>query len=377
MADNNSINDNPSLSPVLVTGGCGFVGYHLISGILAIEPSCKIHVLDINTSRNRHPGVTYHHCDISRSPDVNRVFSLSKPKTIFHLACPDSMIPRPDNFHAVNVTGAQNLVNAALGTKTVHALINMTTSSVAHDNVSNLFNADESLPVLKYPAQKRIYSLTKAQGDEIIRSANHLGGEQVQPSMLTVELRPATIFGPRDTIFMSKIVANAKAGKARFQIGKGENLHDFVYVENYVDANIFVARELLGAYGKSSPKVEGKRVDGQVFNVTNDEPVLFWEFQREIAAEVGITVRKEEIVVVPVWIAILVAWVSEWLVWIVSLGRRQPIVTREAVRLTVITKTLSCEKIQKLGYKPRVGMEEGLKISDAWFLEAERRRTAD
>ncbi|KAM7196682.1 putative 3-beta hydroxysteroid dehydrogenase/isomerase family protein, partial [Rhypophila sp. PSN 637] len=368
MADNNSIDDNPSLGPVLVTGGCGFIGYHLISGILAIEPGCKIHVLDINTSRNRHPGVTYHQCDISRSPDVNRVFALSQPTIIFHLACPDSMIPRPDNFHAVNVTGAQNLVNAALGTESVHALINTTTYSVVHDNVSNLFNADESLPVLEYPAQKRIYSLTKAQGDEIIRSANRLGGEEEGPSMLTVELRPATMFGPRDTIFLSKIIANAKAGKARFQIGKGENLHDFLYVGNYVDANILVARRLLRDYEKRI-RGEGERVDGQVFNVTNNEPVLFWEFQRKIAAEVGITVRKEERVVVPVWIALLVAWVSEWFVWIVSFGKRQPIVTREAVRLTVITKTLSCEKIKKLGYRPRVGMEEGLKISGAWFRE--------
>lgn len=48
-------NGNPSLSPVLITGGCGFIGYHLVKRLLEEDPACSIHVLDINTSRNRIP----------------------------------------------------------------------------------------------------------------------------------------------------------------------------------------------------------------------------------------------------------------------------------------------------------------------------------
>ncbi|KAM7196899.1 Cytochrome P450 [Naviculisporaceae sp. PSN 640] len=343
-------NSKISLSPVVVTGGCGFIGFHLVTGILQNEPDCLVHVIDTNTTRNRIPGVTYHTADISVPPDVERVFSIAKPKTVFHLACPDSMVKQPSVFRRVNVVGACNLVNEAR--KTAHALVNTTSSSVIHDNVSDLRNADESFPVLKYPAQKRVYSLTKAEADAIIMAANREGGDNV-PSMLTVELRPATVFGPRDTVCMGKIVANARAGKANIQMGPGSNYYDFVYVSNYVDANILAAKALLKAYGKPPP-ANDMRVDGEAFNVTNDEPVEFWEFQRGIAASVGLPVRDEDIKIIPVWMALFFALLSEWTTWIRTLGKGQPIVTREAVRLTTITRTMNCNKIKRvLGYKPK------------------------
>ncbi|KAK0615066.1 hypothetical protein B0T17DRAFT_602170 [Bombardia bombarda] len=277
---------NSSLSPVVVTGGCGFTGFHLVTGILELEPDCTIHVIDINTNRNRVAG--------------------AHPKTVFHLACPDSTVKQPAVFKRVNVVGARNLVAAAR--KTVHVFVNTTISSVVHDNKSDLRDADETLPVLKYPTQKRVYTLTKAEADAHIKAANREGGDNA--SMLTVELRPGTIFGPRDTICMGKIIANARAGKANIQMGPGNNYYDFVYVSNLVDANILAAKALLNAYGKPTPPND-MRVDGEAFNVTNDEHVEFWEFQRAIAALIK----------------------------------------------------------RVLGYKPKVGIDEGLAVAGKWFME--------
>ncbi|ROW03693.1 hypothetical protein VMCG_05328 [Cytospora schulzeri] len=47
------------LSPVLVTGGCGFIGSHIVSDILKDEPNADIYVLNI-TQRNEVPGATYY-----------------------------------------------------------------------------------------------------------------------------------------------------------------------------------------------------------------------------------------------------------------------------------------------------------------------------
>ena len=82
-----------------------------------------------------------------------------------------------------------------------------------HDNLSDLIDADETLPVLQYPAQKRVYTLTKAEAEADILAANRESGDA---SMLTVLLRPSSSFGERDTVTIGKIVANARAGKARF-----------------------------------------------------------------------------------------------------------------------------------------------------------------
>jgi sterol-4alpha-carboxylate 3-dehydrogenase (decarboxylating) len=82
-------------------------------------------------------------------------------------------------------------------------------------------------------------------------------------------------------------------------MGKGENVYDFIYVGNLADAHILAAYHLLSAYDKPSPPAESK-VDGECFNITNDERVLFWDFMRKVAAAAGYPVKKEEIVVVPV-----------------------------------------------------------------------------
>lgn len=82
----------PSLSPVVVTGGCGFIGYHIIAQILKQDSACKIHVIDINTQRNRIAGVEYHDCDISSASQVEQVLTQTRPTTIFHVACPESTI---------------------------------------------------------------------------------------------------------------------------------------------------------------------------------------------------------------------------------------------------------------------------------------------
>lgn len=70
----------------------------------------------------------------------------------------------------------------------------------------------------------------------------------------------------------------------------------------------------------------------------------------------------------------LAATVSEWSTWIFSYGRRQAPITREAVHLSTITRTLRCDKAKRiLGYRPRVGVYEGLEECSKWFVEEAKR----
>lgn len=136
---------NPN--PVIITGGCGFVGSHLAEG-LAENPNCQIHVIDLNTARNQVPGVRYYTCDITSSADVKSVFIEVKPQIVFHIASPDPLVLNPARFRSVNVDGTKNLLHAAKKTNSVKAFVYTSTSSAIHDNVSELIDADESLPVL-------------------------------------------------------------------------------------------------------------------------------------------------------------------------------------------------------------------------------------
>lgn len=201
------------LSPVLVTGGCGFIGSNVVSDILKYEPDADIHVLDIS-ERNQVPGVTYYKCDISSLAEVEAIFTRCKPKTVFHVASPDPVNVKPALFQKVNVTGSRNLLLAAQNIKTVKAFVYTSSSSVIHDNHSDLLDADESWPVLTYPVQKRAYTLSKAEAETSILAANRANGDS---SMLTASIRPASAFGERDYTAFAKIAANARKGKAMMQ----------------------------------------------------------------------------------------------------------------------------------------------------------------
>jgi sterol-4alpha-carboxylate 3-dehydrogenase (decarboxylating) len=214
----------------------------------------------------------------------------------------------------------------------------------------------ESAPYLRYPQQKRDYSLARL-------AANR------QPRMLTGVIRPCTPFGEGDYEHLAKVIVQVESGKARFQVGNGKNLFDYVYVRNLVHGHMLLAEALLRA--SSIPQVSRfERVDGEAFHITNDEHWFFWDFTRAVAAKLGRPVQREEIVVVPKAVGLLMAFLAEWIVWILSLGKKQSNMTLEAIRYSTITKTVNIDKAKRfLGYRPIFTMQEGLDKSVAWFVE--------
>ncbi|PHH65664.1 hypothetical protein CDD81_1750 [Ophiocordyceps australis] len=351
-----------SLSPVLITGGCGFIGFHLTQALLASDPNCQIHVLDIKTDSNRVHGVTYHTGDVSSLPQVKAAFAAAAPKTVFHMACPQATSQQPEAvYREACVTGTHNTLRAA-GDAAVQAFVFTATSSLIHDHESDMYDADESWPILRYPEQKCAYSLAKVEAEDEARGANRRHGD-----MLTASIWPAAVFGPRDNALTGNVVKSARAGRGNIQIGPGTNLYNVTYVSNAADAHILAAQALVRAYGKP-PLPPGERVEGEAFIITNDEIVNFWDFHRAIGASAGYPVKPQDIKVVPIWLAMLIAGISEWITWILTLGRRKPAYSRWALRLTTINRTLKCDKAKRLlGYKPRVSIDEGLAISGQWY----------
>ncbi|KAL3431900.1 hypothetical protein BDV09DRAFT_175208 [Aspergillus tetrazonus] len=354
-----------SLSPVLITGGNGFIAYHIIAKLLAEDPNCTIHCIDINTTRNIHASdsVTYHQGDLSSLADVSRIMELARPVTIFHTASPEFSDAPESAYHDVIVTGTHHLLNSAASIGTVKAFINTSTSGVINDNHTDLVNGTEDMPILRPPVQKRLYCLAKADAEEAIQAANR------QHGFLTCALRPCLAFGERDTNSMGKMVAVARAGRSRFQMGYGKNAYDFVYVGNLADAHLLAAHALVDAHA-NPPLPADRRVEGEVFNITNGEPWLFWDFQREVSKQLGFPIQEKDIVVIPKWVGLLIGFVSEWLVWLLSRGSKVANSTREGIRFSTLERTLNGEKARRvLGYQPRVGMQEGIERGVRWFKE--------
>lgn len=191
---------------VLVVGGCGFLGHHIVSHLL--DQNARVSVLDFNVDRNRFDPVDYHRANIAVKSDVERVLNRIRPQVIFHTASPTALASKPALFYAVNVDGTRNLLECARDLKTVNAFVYTSSAFIVHDTVSDLVNADETFPLLFLPVQKEVYGHTKALADDLVRNFN-----SPEQGLLTVCFRPAGMFGEGDRNTLTKMIENAQAGR--------------------------------------------------------------------------------------------------------------------------------------------------------------------
>jgi sterol-4alpha-carboxylate 3-dehydrogenase (decarboxylating) len=150
-----------SLGKVLVVGGCGFLGGHIVSLIVKRHPQTQVVVLDLRTNSNRHTSstVSYHDGDITDLAAMRALFAQVKPDAVIHTASPHFNL-KPAVHDAVNVQGTKNLLKAAQDAK-VKAFVYTSSASVILDATTELVNANEEWPLVTGEAQPEYYTTTK------------------------------------------------------------------------------------------------------------------------------------------------------------------------------------------------------------------------
>lgn len=354
-----------SLGSVLVVGGCGFLGHHIVAKFVSLKlAATSISVLDINTERNRLPTVSYYEGSITSLEDIRRVYQMVKPQIVIHTASPVVSPLNANIYYKVNVEGTKMLLDNADQMGYTKAFVYTSSPSVIHDGVSNLVMADESYPILRGAAQPEPYSRTKAEAEDLVLSANRRNGK-----MTTCAIRPSSMFGVGDAQLLPNMLKTYYEGKTKFQIGDNTNLFDFTCVANAAYAHILAASKLLES-SRLPESAKQTKVDGEAFIVTNDHPYYFWDFTHAVWAAAGDKTKPEEIWVLPLWAGLLVAGFVEWLFWIVSFGSKEPSLNRYKIRYSTMTRTFCIDKAKaRLGYKPVVGMSQGIKEGVKWFQE--------
>jgi sterol-4alpha-carboxylate 3-dehydrogenase (decarboxylating) len=225
-----------------------------------------------------------------------------------------------------------------------------------------MVEATEDLPALFYPEQPEFYSHTKALAESIVLAANRENG------MLIASIHPVALYGSHNDMMSINITNEALKGRAKIRFGTGQYLYDTYYVENCVYAQILLVNALLEA-GLSPPLPADQKIDGEAFFVTNDEHIPFWDFQMLVAELVGLPVKKEDPKCIPIWLIMAIAAFQQWVYWVFSLGRKQPMLTTWVDRLTTMKRTVCIEKIKRrLGYKPRFSNREGWMKTLKWAL---------
>lgn len=350
-----------SLGSVLVLGGCGFLGHHIIRKLLAADDVSQITALDVDTDSRQVHGARYLVGSITSRSDVMNALQEAKPKVVFHTVSPQAL-GSPKLFEQVNVEGTHNIINCIQECDFVKALVYTSSSSIMHDNRTDLAAATEDLPVLFHPQQPEIYSHTKAIAEEMVLKANNVGGVR------TCAIRPAGMFGEHDRTTAGNIIASAKEGKNKFQIGQNLKLFDWTYVGNNADAQLLAARALLRSHVQEQP--HDRKVDGEAFVITNDDPWPFWDFTRAMGTAAGYPIDKEKVYVIPASLMWVFVSIVEYLYWCFTFGTKQPRFTRAKIKYMTIHRYFDISKAKtRLGYMPKVSMEEGIQRTAQWYRE--------
>ena len=158
--------------------------------------------------------------------------------------------------------------------------------------------------------------------------------------------------------------------RQHIQLGTNTKLFDFLSAENAASAHILAAKAILRRM--EDPKAP--KVDGEAFFITDDKPVLFWDFSRKVWKAAGDRTSQESIRVIPAWFVIGLAITAEWLFWVFTFGQRTPKMLRShTMRWVTSERTFSVEKAkQRLGYRPVDNIEDNIRRGVQWCLQQKK-----
>jgi len=217
---------------VLVTGGAGFIGSHVVDRLLADGHAVDV-VDNLSTGRRAqvNPAARLHVCDI-RSRALDDAFAAARPEAVVHAAAQTAVgrsVADPLFDASVNVLGTLAILEAARRARVGRAVF--TSSGGAGYGDTDVLPTPEEHPTR--PASP--YGVAKVAGELYLDCWAGLTGGRA------LALRLANVYGPRQdprgeagvvAIFAARLVA----GQECVVNGDGEQTRDYVYVEDVADA---------------------------------------------------------------------------------------------------------------------------------------------
>ena len=261
---------------ILVTGGAGFIGSAVIRAaipagheVINLDALTYAACLDNVAPVADAPGYTFEHADIRDADALARIFRQYRPDAVMHLAAEshvDRSIDGPGAFIDTNVTGTYTLLQAARAHweregKPDHFRFHHISTDEVYGSLGPTGLFTEETPY----DPRSPYSASKAASDHLVRAWGETYG---LPILVT---NCSNNYGPYH--FPEKlipvVILNALAGKEIPVYGTGENVRDWLYVEDHADA-------LLTVLTKGTP--------GRTYNIGGENEARNIDLVRKICA---------------------------------------------------------------------------------------------
>lgn len=304
----------------LITGGAGFVGSHIATAL--VDAGARVRVVDdlstgyLKNLRHIESKIDFIEGSVGDAATLER--ALNDVEWVFHEAAIPSVprsVDRPRESHDASVNATFALLLAARDQKVRRVVY--AASSSAYGDQPELPKREDMKPAPLSP-----YAVGKLVGEYYGQVFTNVYGLE------TVSLRYFNVFGPRQdpgsqySGVISRFMSALVNGEQPIIYGDGEQSRDFTFVSNVVDANLRAA--------------ESASAVGKVINVANGRQVTLNELL-EIMKNVT--------------------------------GKSTAEARYEPLRVGDVRHSLADISLARslLGYEPRVGLEEGLRLTFDWW----------
>jgi len=267
---------------ILVTGGAGFIGSHLVDAL--IEQNCKVIIVDNLSSgrkENINPKAKFYKADV-RNKEIYEIFKKENPKIVFHLAAQplvDEAYKNPFSAIETNVMGTVNVLEACRKKGDLDSIV-IVSSDKAYGKTKELPYKETAPLKGDHP-----YDVSKSAADLIAQSYFSTYG---LPVVIT---RFSNVFGPRD-LNLSRIIPGALEAVTKnkeFLIrSDGKMIREYTYVKDIAQGCIKLAQKTDEVKGeafnfgstnifsvvnvvKNIEEILGKKINYKILNIAKNE----------------------------------------------------------------------------------------------------------
>ena len=282
------------MTPVLVTGAAGFIGYHLAERLLAagrpvigLDNLSDYYDVTLKQARlkqlSRHAGFRFEETDLADAPKIAALFAEQKFELVYNLAAQAGVrysLVNPQAYVRANLEGFVNILEGCRHNKVGH-LVFASSSSVYGAVTKMPFSVHQNVD---HPLS--VYAASKKANELLAHSYSHLY------RIPSTGLRFFTVYGPwgRPDMAMFLFTKAILAGEPIDVFNNGEMQRDFTYVDDIVEALVRLGPQPAapnGAWDSNNPDPATSKAPYRLYNIGNHSPVKLMQLIEVIEEKLG------------------------------------------------------------------------------------------